>query len=186
MFMMDSVTRFAMAQRELGLSIGEPPTMRGYTPSVFSTMQKLLERTGPGAEGTITAFYTVLVEGDEENEPISDTVRGILDGHISLSRALADKNHYPAIDINASISRVMREIVSAEHIALAGKMKEIIATYKESEMLINVGAYVRGTNPALDNAVMKMPAVNAFLKQEITEYSSMEDTMAALNHIINQ
>ncbi len=185
MFMMDSVTRFAMAQREVGLSIGEPPAMRGYTPSVFSTLQKLLERTGTGEIGTITAFYTVLVEGDDDNEPISDTVRGILDGHIVLSRALADKNHFPAIDITSSISRVMKDVVTTEHISWAGKLKEIIATYKESEDLINIGAYVRGANPIIDEALMKMPKINEFLKQQIEEHSSYEETIAQLQQIIN-
>ncbi len=186
MFMMDSVTRFAMAQREVGLSLGEPPARSGYPPSVFSILQKLLERTGPGEEGTITAFYTVLVEGDDDSEPISDTVRGILDGHISLSRELADKNHYPAIDINASISRVMREVVSPEHVELAGKLKELVAVYRESEDLVNLGAYTRGTNPLIDEAIMKMPSVNVFLKQGITEYTSMEDTVAIMRTIANQ
>ncbi len=185
MFMMDSVTRFAMAQREVGLSIGEPPAMRGYTPSVFSTLQKLLERTGTGETGTITAFYTVLVEGDDDNEPISDTVRGILDGHIVLSRALADKNHFPAIDVSASISRVMKDITTPEHMAIAGKLKEIISTYRESEDLINIGAYVRGANPIIDEALMKMPKINEFLKQQIEEHSSFEETMAQLQQIIN-
>ncbi len=185
MFMMDSVTRFAMAQREVGLSIGEPPAMRGYTPSVFSTLQKLLERTGTGETGTITAFYTVLVEGDDDNEPISDTVRGILDGHIVLSRALADKNHFPAIDVSASISRVMKDISTPEHMAIAGKLKEIISTYRESEDLINIGAYVRGANPIIDEALMKMPKINEFLKQQIEEHSSFEETMTQLQQIIN-
>ncbi len=185
MFMMDSVTRFAMAQREVGLSIGEPPAMRGYTPSVFSTLQKLLERTGTGEIGTITAFYTVLVEGDDDNEPISDTVRGILDGHILLSRALADKNHFPAIDISSSISRVMKDITTKEHIRLAGKLKEIVSTYKDSEDLINIGAYVRGTNPLVEEALLKIPNINQFLKQDIDEHSSFEETFDQLQKIIN-
>ena len=184
MFMMDSVTRFAMAQREVGLSIGEPPAMRGYTPSVFSTLQKLLERTGTGEVGTITAFYTVLVEGDDDNEPISDTVRGILDGHILLSRALADKNHFPAIDITASISRVMKDVTSKEQVNLAGKLKEIVSTYKDSEDLINIGAYVRGTNPLIEEALSKMPNINKFLRQDIEEHSSFEETLTQLHDII--
>jgi len=184
MFMMDSVTRFAMAQREVGLSIGEPPAMRGYTPSVFSTLQKLLERTGTGEVGTITAFYTVLVEGDDDNEPISDTVRGILDGHILLSRVLADKNHFPAIDITASISRVMKDITTKEQINLAGKLKEIVSIYKDSEDLINIGAYVRGTNPLIEEALSKMPNINKFLKQDIGEHSSFEETLNQLHEII--
>ena len=185
MFMMDSVTRFAMAQREIGLSIGEPPAMRGYTPSVFSTLQKLLERTGTGEIGSITAFYTVLVEGDDNNEPISDTVRGILDGHIILTRALADKNHFPAIDISGSISRVMKDVSTKKHVELAGKLKEIVTTYRESEDLINIGAYVRGSNPMIEEALKKMPAINAFLKQEVEEYSSFEDTLEQLNKILS-
>lgn len=185
MFMMDSVTRFAMAQREIGLSIGEPPAMRGYTPSVFSSLQKLLERTGTGEKGTITAFYTVLVEGDDENEPISDTVRGILDGHIVLSRELADKNHFPAIDVTASISRVMKDIVDTDHIQCAGKLKELVSTYKDSEDLINIGAYVRGTNPTIDESLMKIPEINKFLRQQITEHSSYEETMMQLKQILH-
>lgn len=184
MFMMDSVTRFAMAQREVGLSIGEPPAMRGYTPSVFSTLQKLLERTGTGEVGTITAFYTVLVEGDDENEPISDTVRGILDGHIVLSRALADKNHFPAIDVASSISRVMKDVVSPEQMHLAGRLKEIVSTYRESEDLINIGAYVRGANPLIEEALVKMPKINAFLRQGITEHSSYQETLDTLIEIM--
>lgn len=184
MFMMDSVTRFAMAQREVGLSLGEPPAMRGYTPSVFSSLQKLLERTGTGVVGSITAFYTVLVEGDDDNEPISDTVRGILDGHIVLSRHLADKNHFPAIDITSSISRVMKDITSDDHKILAGKLKELVATYKESEPLINIGAYMKGSNPLIDESIMKINAINTFLKQNISEYSSIEDTLAELTKII--
>ncbi|MGL5956060.1 MAG: flagellar protein export ATPase FliI [Brevinema sp.] len=185
MFMMDSVTRFAMAQREIGLSIGEPPAMRGYTPSVFSGLQKLLERTGTGEVGSITAFYTVLVEGDDDNEPISDTVRGILDGHIVLSRTLADKNHFPAIDITASISRVMKDVVSEEQLKLAGKLKEIVAVYRESEDLINIGAYVRGANPLIDEALLKIPKINEFLRQNITERSSFEETLQQLQGIIS-
>lgn len=185
MFMMDSVTRFAMAQREVGLSIGEPPAMRGYTPSVFSTLQKLLERTGTGVMGTITAFYTVLVEGDDENEPISDTVRGILDGHIVLSRALADKNHFPAIDISTSISRVMKDITSIEQRELAGKLRELITIYKDSEDLINIGAYIRGANPKIDEALMKIDKINQFLIQGITEHSTYEQTLLELQNILS-
>ncbi|MGL4562406.1 MAG: flagellar protein export ATPase FliI [Brevinema sp.] len=185
MFMMDSVTRFAMAQREIGLSLGEPPAMRGYTPSVFSALQKLLERTGTSESGSITAFYTVLVEGDDDNEPISDTVRGILDGHILLSRELADKNHFPAIDVTASISRVMKDISSEEQKLLAGKLRELIATYKESEALINIGAYIKGSNPLIDESIKKMPAINTFLKQGIKEYSSLDETFDSLKKIIN-
>ncbi|MGL4367962.1 MAG: flagellar protein export ATPase FliI [Brevinemataceae bacterium] len=184
MFMMDSVTRFAMAQREIGLSIGEPPAMRGYTPSVFSTLQKLLERTGSGVEGTITAFYTVLVEGDDDNEPISDTVRGILDGHILLSRDLADKNHFPAIDVTKSVSRVMKDIVSSQHLANAAKLKELVSVYNDSEDLINIGAYVRGANPKIDEALKRIPQINQFLKQFIDEQSDYDSTVSVLNEIL--
>jgi len=184
MFMMDSVTRLAMAQREVGLSIGEPPAMRGYTPSVFSILQKLLERTGTGVIGTITAFYTVLVEGDDDNEPISDTVRGILDGHILLSRALADRNHFPAIDISTSISRVMKDITSVEQKELAGRLRELITIYKESEDLINIGAYVRGVNPKIDEALMRINKINQFLIQGITEHSTYEETLITLREVL--
>lgn len=185
MFMMDSITRFAMAQREIGLSLGEPPALRGYTPSVFSTLQKLLERTGTNDTGAITAFYTVLVEGDDSNEPISDTVRGILDGHIVLSRSLAEKNHFPAIDISASVSRAMKDITHPEHQALAGKLKELTATYRESEDLINIGAYVRGANPKIDESLTKIDKINQFLKQDITEKNNFEETITILDDIIN-
>ena len=150
LFVMDSVTRLALAQREVGLAIGEPPATRGYTPSVFALMPKLLERTGPGPTGTITAFYTVLVEGDDMNEPIADTVRGILDGHIVLNRALAERNHYPAIDVLASISRLMVEVTSQEHQELAAKLRAALAAYAEAEDLINIGAYAHGSNPEID------------------------------------
>lgn len=185
MFMMDSITRFAMAQREIGLSLGESPALRGYTPSVFSTLQKLLERTGTNDTGAITAFYTVLVEGDDSNEPISDTVRGILDGHIVLSRSLAEKNHFPAIDISASVSRAMKDITHPEHQALAGKLKELTATYRESEDLINIGAYVRGANPKIDESLTKIDKINQFLKQDITEKNNFEETITILDDIIN-
>lgn len=185
MFMMDSVTRFAMAQREVGLSLGEPPAMRGYTPSVFSSLQKLLERTGTGARGTITAFYTVLVEGDDENEPIADTVRGILDGHIILSRDLADKNHFPAVDVLSSISRVMKDVTSESQRELSGKLREILAIYKESEDLINIGAYVKGTNPKIEEAISKISTITQFLRQEIHEISSFSDTLSMLENIFS-
>ncbi len=186
MFLMDSVTRFAMAQREIGLAIGEPPATKGYTPSVFSMLPKLLERTGTSDKGSITAFYTVLVEGDDVNEPISDAVRGILDGHLVLSRALAHKNHYPAIDVLQSISRLMVEIVDKTHFENAGRLREVLASYKEAEDLINIGAYVKGSNPRIDYAISKIEQVNAFLKQGIYEKSDFERTISLLNSIFDE
>jgi flagellum-specific ATP synthase len=186
MFMMDSVTRFAMAQREIGLAIGEPPTTRGYTPSVFATLPRLLERSGMSKEGSITAFYTVLVEGDDMNEPIADAVRGILDGHIVLSRKLAAKNHFPSIDVQQSVSRVMKEVVGKAHYDQAGKLKENIARFQESEDLINVGAYAKGRNPELDRAVeLKMP-IDSFLKQDVEDAWSFERTEAELASIFTR
>lgn len=149
LLMMDSITRFAMAQREVGLAAGEPPVTRGYTPSVFATLPKLLERAGTSSKGSITGIYTVLVDGDDFNEPISDAVRGILDGHIVLSRNLANRNHYPAIDVLSSISRLMNDIVSPKHSQLAGRVKSILSVYKEAEDLINIGAYSKGNNQRL-------------------------------------
>jgi len=186
MFMMDSVTRFAMAQREIGLAIGEPPTTRGYTPSVFATLPKLLERSGMSKEGSITAFYTVLVEGDDMNEPIADAVRGILDGHIVLTRKLAGKNHFPSIDVQQSVSRVMKEIVSKEHYEFAGKLKENMARYQESEDLINVGAYAKGRNPDLDRAVELKPLIDRFLKQDVEDARSFEETVEELHKIFGR
>ncbi|NLJ81210.1 MAG: flagellar protein export ATPase FliI, partial [Firmicutes bacterium] len=180
LFLMDSVTRFAIAQREVGLAIGEPPATRGYTPSVFALLPRLLERTGPGAVGTITGFYTVLVEGDDLNEPIADTVRGILDGHIVLARSLAEKQHYPAIDVLASISRLMSEITSAEHQNMAGKFRSLLAAYKEAEDLINIGAYAEGSNPEIDLAIKLIPGFNQFLQQETCEESDWDDTLEKL------
>ncbi len=184
MFMMDSVTRFAMAQREVGLAVGEVPATKGYTPSVFSTLPKLLERTGTSEKGSITAFYTVLVEGDDVNEPISDTVRGILDGHIVLSRQLAQKNHYPAIDVLASVSRLMVDIASEEHKLLAAKIKELLATYREAEDLIRIGAYVRGSDPKIDEALLRISAIENFLRQGIFEKVSFEEMMSHLQRIL--
>ncbi|NLM26090.1 MAG: flagellar protein export ATPase FliI [Firmicutes bacterium] len=180
LFMMDSVTRFALAQREIGLSIGEPPATRGYTPSVFALLPKLLERTGPGEHGTITGFYTVLVDGDDMNEPISDAVRGILDGHIVLSRSLAEKQHYPAIDVLASVSRVMPAVVDAQHLDLAGRLKAHLATYRDAEDLINIGAYVSGANPEIDRAIACIEQINGFLKQRTHEQSNWEQTLQLL------
>jgi flagellum-specific ATP synthase len=181
--MMDSVTRFAMAQREVGLAIGEPPATKGYTPSVFAMLPRLMERAGTSDKGSITAFYTVLVDGDDFNEPIADTVRGILDGHIVLSRALAHKNHYPAIDILNSVSRLMPSIAEEEHKEVASFARDLLATYKASEDLINIGAYVKGTNKKLDLAVNLNEAINGFLKQGINEKSSFHESIRNLSEI---
>jgi flagellum-specific ATP synthase len=184
MLMMDSVTRFAMAQREIGLAIGEPPTTKGYTPSVFGMLPKLLERAGttPG-EGAITGLYTVLVEADDMNEPISDSVRSILDGHIVLSRALAAQSQYPPVDILESVSRCMIDITTPEHKQAANRLKETIATYKNAEDLINIGAYVKGSNPSIDFAVDKIANVRKFLKQAIEEKSSYTETVENLEKL---
>lgn len=183
--MMDSVTRFAMAQREIGLSIGEPPTTRGYTPSVFTSLPKLLERSGMSDKGSITAFYTVLVEGDDMNEPIADAVRGILDGHLILSRKIAAQNHYPAVDVQNSISRLMSSLVTEEQKKLAGELKENIAAYQEAKDLIDIGAYKQGSNALTDYAISVHHPIQDFLKQSIDEYSSLEDTLATLTEIFD-
>ncbi|SEB46690.1 flagellar protein export ATPase FliI [Paenibacillus sp. GP183] len=175
MLMMDSVTRFAMAQREVGLAVGEPPATRGYTPSVFAMLPRLLERSGTGPKGSITAFYTVLVDGDDMNEPIADAVRGILDGHIVLDRSLANKGHYPAIDVLSSVSRVMKEIVSDEHSEAAETLKRMLSIYKDSEDLINIGAYQRGSNPQIDLAMQYIQAIWDYTKQRITEKLTFEE-----------
>lgn len=180
LLMMDSVTRFGRAQREIGLAAGEPPTRRGFPPSVFSTLPKLMERAGNSDKGSITALYTVLVEGDDMTEPIADETRSILDGHIILSRKLAAKNHYPAIDVQASVSRVMNSIVSPEHKKSAQKLREILAKYAEIELLIQLGEYKRGNDPEADFALDHIDKVNAFLKQGLGEYSSFEETINAL------
>jgi flagellum-specific ATP synthase len=169
LFMMDSVTRFAMAQREIGLSVGEAPSSRGYTPSVFSLLPRLLERTGNGERGSITAFYTVLVEGDDMNEPIADAVRGTLDGHIVLSRALATANHFPAIDVLESVSRLVRDVTSPEEFAVASDARDLLALYRKNEDLISIGAYVKGANPRLDVAIAKHDALQKFLRQPVEE-----------------
>ena len=169
LLMMDSLTRFSMAQREIGLASGEPPVTRGYPPSVYSEMPKLLERAGTSDKGSITGLYTVLVDGDDMNEPITDTARSILDGHIMLSRKLGQKNHYPAIDVLQSISRVMSSIATSEHKELAGKLRNVMATYNEAEDLINIGAYKNGTNREIDYAIQKIQAVNEFLMQKTDE-----------------
>ncbi|HHW15629.1 MAG TPA: flagellar protein export ATPase FliI [Firmicutes bacterium] len=167
LLMMDSVTRFAMAQREIGLAIGEPPTTRGYTPSVFALLPKLLERAGTAGRGSITGLYTVLVEGDDLNEPIADACRAILDGHVVLSRELAAENHYPAIDVLASVSRVMGDVVSREHQEAANWLREVVATHRRVRDLINIGAYVAGSNPKVDEAVARIDEINAFLRQDV-------------------
>ena len=169
LLMMDSLTRFSMAQREIGLASGEPPVTRGYPPSVYSEMPKLLERAGTSDKGSITGLYTVLVDGDDMNEPITDTARSILDGHNMLSRKLGQKNHYPAIDVLQSISRVMSSIATSEHKELAGKLRNVMATYNEAEDLINIGAYKNGTNREIDYAIQKIQAVNEFLMQKTDE-----------------
>ncbi|OGV47503.1 MAG: EscN/YscN/HrcN family type III secretion system ATPase [Lentisphaerae bacterium GWF2_57_35] len=165
LLLMDSVTRFAMAQREIGLAVGEPPTTKGYPPSVFGLLARLLERAGASDKGSITAFFTVLVEADDMNDPIADSVRSILDGHIVLSRALAEHNHYPSIDVLMSISRLMSEVTQPRHRELAGKMRSLISTYRKAEDLINIGAYVAGSNPKIDEALKKIDTINAFLRQ---------------------
>ncbi|MDF2924724.1 MAG: fliI [Paenibacillaceae bacterium] len=169
MLMMDSVTRYAMAQREVGLAVGEPPATRGYTPSVFATLPKLLERSGTSPKGSITAFYTVLVDGDDMNEPIADAVRGILDGHIVLNRNLANKGHFPAIDVLASVSRVMKEIVPDKHQEAAQFLNRLLSIYKDSEDLINIGAYQRGSNPEIDLSIKYIQAINEFTRQKVNE-----------------
>ncbi|MBS4536053.1 flagellar protein export ATPase FliI [Clostridium sp. D2Q-14] len=185
MLLMDSLTRFAMAQREVGLAIGEPPVTRGFTPSVFSVLPRLLERSGNSDKGTITALYTVLVDGDDMNEPITDTVRGILDGHIVLSRDLANKNHYPAIDVLSSISRVMPNIVDDSHKNCANEIKDILSTYKTSEDLINIGAYKKGSNAKIDRAIKLNDNINNFLTQNVMENYSFKDVVNSMNSIIS-
>jgi len=178
--MMDSLTRFSMAQREIGLSSGEPPVTRGYPPSVYSEMPRLLERAGRAAVGSITGLYTVLVDGDDFNEPITDTARSILDGHIMLTRRLAHKNHYPAIDVLQSISRCMSQVAKREHKAAAGKFKNVLATYNEAEDLINIGAYKSGSNPDIDYAISMNKKVNEFLLQDVEEKVEFEDSVQRL------
>ncbi|MBN2983597.1 MULTISPECIES: flagellar protein export ATPase FliI [Cohnella] len=180
MLMMDSVTRYAMAMREVGLAIGEPPATRGYTPSVFASLPKLLERAGTGPNGSITAFYTVLVDGDDMNEPIADAVRGILDGHIVLSRQLANKGHFPAIDVLASVSRVMKDIVSGEQQDAAEQLKRLLSIYKDSEDLINIGAYQRGSNPEIDKSIQFIDSINRFTRQKTTEKVTLSEVQERL------
>lgn len=184
LLMMDSLTRFAMAQREIGLAIGEPPVARGYTPSIYAEFPKLLERSGNFKEGSITGVYTVLVEGDDTNEPVADTVRGILDGHIVLSRKLANENHFPAIDVNASISRLMSNIVDEEHKAAASALRDILSIYAKNEDLISIGAYKAGSNPKLDFAISKIDQVNAFLMQKVDEHFTKEEILEMMKQIL--
>lgn len=187
LLMMDSVTRFAMAMREIGLAVGEPPTTKGYTPSVFATLPRLLERAGRFRDqGSITALYTVLVEGDDMTEPVADAVRSILDGHIVLSREIAAKNHYPAIDVLNSASRVMRDIVTPRHLELSGKARSIVATFKEAEDLINIGAYSHGSNPQIDTAIEKIEGINGFLQQNFDESTTLDQTKEDLGNILNE
>ena len=183
LLMMDSLTRFSMAQREIGLASGEPPVSRGYPPSVYSEMPKLLERAGRASEGSITGLYTVLVDGDDFNEPITDTARSILDGHIMLNRKLAHLNHYPAIDVLQSISRCMSQIVGKEHKQLAGKLKSVLATYNEAEDLINIGAYKRGSNKNIDYAIDKIDAVNDYLMQDVDAKYDYEQAVDLLREL---
>ena len=185
LLMMDSLTRFAMAQREIGLAIGEPPVARGYTPSIYAEFPKLLERSGKFEKGSITGIYTVLVEGDDTNEPVADTVRGILDGHIVLSRKLANENHFTAIDINASISRLMVNIVSEQHRQVASRLRDILSIYEKNEDLIAIGAYKSGSNPKLDFAISKIDKVNEFLMQQIDESFSQDEILRRMQQILS-
>ncbi|QDR80490.1 flagellar protein export ATPase FliI [Sporomusa termitida] len=184
MLMMDSVTRFAMAQREIGLTVGEPPATRGYTPSVFAMLPKLLERSGTGDRGSITGIYTVLVDGDDMNEPIADAVRSILDGHIVLSRNLAAQNHYPAIDVLSSVSRVMLEIAEREHVQCAQRLRSLLATYREAEDLINIGAYARGSNANIDKAIEVIAGITGFLQQDVHENTPVAETIERLKKLV--
>jgi len=183
LLMMDSLTRFSMAQREIGLAVGEPPVSRGYTPSVFAVMPKLLERAGNSDKGSITALYTVLVDGDDMNEPITDAARGILDGHIVLSRKLANKNHYPAIDILQSVSRVMSEVVTKDHKNDANYITSLVATYRDAEDLINIGAYSKGSNEDIDESIRKIKDINGFLQQDVLEVFNIDQIKESLNQI---
>lgn len=184
LLMMDSLTRYAMAQREIGLAVGEAPIARGYTPSIYTAMPKLLERAGNFEKGSITGIYTVLVEGDDTNEPISDTVRGIIDGHIILSRKVAARNHYPAIEVLESVSRLMSEIADKEQKDVAAKMRNLLSTYYANYDLVSIGAYKKGTNPALDEALKKIDKINAFLQQATDEAFSYEETVQMLKDAI--
>jgi len=184
LLMMDSLTRVAMAQREVGLSVGEPPSTRGYTPSVFGLLPRLLERAGQGPAGSITGLYTVLVEGDDMNEPIADTARSLLDGHVALSRRLANEGHYPAIDVLGSLSRVMVDVVSPEHLASANRVRGWLATHRDAEDLIQIGAYARGSSPAIDEALARLPGITAFLRQPLDQPATFAHADAALAALV--
>jgi flagellum-specific ATP synthase len=181
--MLDSVTRIAMALREIGLAVGEPPATKGYTPSVFTFLPRFLERTGTSAEGSITGMYTVLAEGDDLNDPISDTVRSILDGHIVLSRRLANRNHYPAIEVLESVSRLMVDICSIDHRDYTNKIRRLLASHREAEDLINIGAYVKGSDPIIDEAIAKIDRINSYLKQDMYEKNNFEQDLKRLREI---
>jgi len=183
LLLMDSLTRFAMAQREIGLASGEPPASRGYVPSVFSVLPKLLERTGSTDQGSITAIYTVLVEGDDMNEPVADAVRGFLDGHIVLDRQLANANHFPAVDVLKSVSRLDRAVCTKEEIELISKARDLLSTYKQNEDLINVGAYVKNSNPKIDEAIAKFASITSFLKQSYDELYPRTESFNLLKSI---
>lgn len=186
LLMLDSVTRFARAQREIGLAAGEPPTRRGFPPSVFTTLPKLLERAGMSDKGSITGIYTVLVEGDDMTEPVADETRSILDGHIILSRKLAGANHYPAIDVLKSTSRVMNAVVTRDHLKNAARLRELLSKYEEVELLVRIGEYQKGSDPATDEAIAKIDAINAFLKQGVRETSAFEQTLLNLSKIVSR
>ena len=186
LLMADSVTRLAMAARDVGLSVGEPPTMKGYTPSVFAMLPRVLERAGRSKQGAITAIYTVLVDGDDFNEPVADAVRGILDGHVILSRSIAAKNHFPSIDILASVSRLFTELASKEHQEAAGFIRNAMATYNESEDLVAIGAYEQGSDPRIDRAIQLKPVIDSFLQQGIFETTGFEDSRRLLIDIYQQ
>ena len=186
LLLMDSVTRFGRAQREIGLAAGEPPTRRGFPPSVFSELPKLMERAGNSAKGSITALYTVLVEGDDMTEPIADETRSILDGHIILSRKLAQINHYPAIDILQSVSRCQNAVITPEHRAAAGRMRELMAAYSAVELLLKIGEYQKGTDAATDEAIARHADIDAFLRQGLAEKPSFADTIARLRAVVGK
>ncbi|MBM7598595.1 flagellum-specific ATP synthase [Virgibacillus halotolerans] len=183
--MMDSVTRVAIAQREIGLATGEPPTTKGYTPSVFAVLPKLLERTGTNQHGTITAFYTVLVDGDDMNEPIADTVRGILDGHFVMDRSLAERGQFPAINVLKSISRVMNQIIDDEHKQTVQQIRSLMATYEQNRELINIGAYKRGSDQEIDRAIAYYPKIQTFLKQDVFEYKTLDESIEMMKDLLN-
>ena len=186
MLMIDSVTRFAMAQREVGLAVGEPPTTKGYPPSVYALLPKLLERAGTSARGSITGFYAVLVEADDVNDPVGDATRAILDGHVSLSRDLASRGHYPAIDVLDSISRTMLDVTGDEHKELALDIRRYLAVYRDAEDLVNIGAYVQGSNPEIDTALRLMPTVRSFLQQGLFECSAYEEIVQQMRRALKR